>query len=296
MKRHFSILVLSLAFVLSQTPALLDAQTPAPTTDGQSLIAGPFSVSAPHAWAASAYTEKVPSHPLYSAEDWKKLQESSLYTLKPGYDIRPQHWAIRFPALVLKGQTFDRQRAGGDPVAPQILIHQADGWSTIQERGEADPKKAAETRLKLRESLTALATEIPHDLTPVLADGTLGFISLKKKLRFKGGHGYRMITQWTFESDLIRRGGVHYLFIGLSDDDSCQILASFPVDVPDLPSAEVDAEHLGYSVQRYEELSQNINAYHDAAVAWIEKREKQFTPSLDALDRLIESLSADTWR
>ncbi len=262
----------------------------------KTLTAGPFSVKAPAQWAESALVEKVPAQPLYSAAEWRNLQENPSHVWKPAYANRPQHWAIRFPALALKGQAFDPKNAGDNPTAPQILIHQTDGWATIFENGAVDPEKAAKMRSKLSTSLADIDNVITEDLNPALADGSLSFICLKKKLCFKGGYGYRMLAQWTYEADLVRRKELHYLFIGLSNDNSCQILATFPVDVPGLPSPEVDAEHLGYSNERYEELSDNISAYHHAAVAWIEQREKKFTPSLEALDRLIESLSADTWR
>lgn len=294
--RSYSIsLTLACAALLNQAVTIpLQAQTTSP--DLKTLSAGPFNLKAPPQWADSALVEKVPEKPLYSAAAWKSFNEDSLNTLKPSYENRPQHWAIRFPTLVLKGETFDKQNAGADPMAPQILIHQTDGWSTILETGGTDFQKASEARIRLRKSLTSLETEIPPRLTPSFVDGGLNFISLKKKLRFKGGHGYRFLTQWAIEHDLVSRGGLHYLFVGLSDDDSCHIIATFPLDSPGLPSSATEAEHLGYSAQRYEELTKNFTAYHEAAVAWIEQREKQFTPSLDALDRLIESLSAETWR
>ncbi|TDU66629.1 hypothetical protein EI77_03724 [Prosthecobacter fusiformis] len=294
MSLHISHTVLPLILMLLQTSGQLGAQVTAPEI--KTLSAGTFSVKAPAPWADSALVEEVPSHPLYSAVDWKSFQENARYTLKPGYENRPQHWAIRFPALVIKGQSFDKQNAGSDSVAPQILIHQADGWATILETGAADSAKAAETRRKFRQSLIAMDSGLPNSITPAFVDGGLSFLALKKKVRFQGGYGYRLMCQWTIEADLVRRGMLHYLFVGLSDDDSCQIIATFPLDCPGLPSDALEAEHLGYSAQRYEELTRNFEAYSTAAENWIKQHEKDFTPSLDALDRLIESLSADTWR
>lgn len=296
MKAHCYSISLTLTCVALLNQAItvpLPAQTTTP--DVKTLSAGPFSLKAPPQWADSILVEKVPANPLYSAAAWKSFNEDSRYTLKPCYANRPQHWAIRFPKLVLKGEIFDKQNAGDDPMAPQIFIHQTDGWSSILENGAFDTKQAATTRTQLRESLTAFEGGLPNRLTPAFVDGGLNFISLKKKLQFKGGHGYRFITQWAIEPDLARRGGLHYLFVGLSDDDSCQIIATFPVDAPGLPSSTAEEEHLGYSAQRYEELSKNFPDYHAAAVAWLEKHEKDFTPSLDALDQLIKSLSAETW-
>lgn len=292
----FSFLVpLTYTVVLIQmVPCHLLAQVAKP--DVKTLTVGPFSIKAPLQWADSAFSEKVQAQPLYSEAEWKSLQENSLYTLKPAYENRPQHWAIRFPALMLKEQTFDKQSAGDYPLYPQILIHQTNGWATIFENGVPNAKKATETRHNLRRSLATMQTGTPLQLSPAFVEGSPSFLCLKKQLNFQGGHGYRLICQWTIEPDIMRRGELHYLFVGLSDDDSCQIIATFPVNLPALPSSKTEEEHLGYSTNRYGELVQNIDTYSTAAVSWLTEHEKDFTPSLDALDRLIESLSADTWR
>lgn len=294
MNRRLFSLTLPLAVVLPQTTCILNAQSAA--NDVKTINAGPFKVTASQQWAATAYAEKIAPHPLYSEAAWKSFQEDQRYALKPSYGNRPEHWAIRFPALTLKGTTFDKQHAGEDETAPQILIHQTDGWASILENGAPNAKNVAETRRELRKFLTSMETGIPYSISPAFVDGGLSFVSLKKKLTFKGGHGYRLICQWDVEPNLVRHGRLHYLFVGLSDDDSCQIIATFPLDAPPLPSDAPDAEHLGYSTRRYEELERNFQAYSTAAGKWIQKHEKDFTPSLEALDRLIESLSADTWR
>lgn len=294
MNRRLFSLVLPVAIGLSLATCGLHAQSAA--SDGQIILAGPFKVTAPLNWAATAYAEKIAAKPLYSEAAWKSFQQDPRYALKPGYATRPEHWAIRFPALILKGTTFDKKLAGDDETAPQILIHQTDGWASILDNEVPNAKNAAETRRQLRKHLTAMETGIPYSISPAFVDGGLSFLSLKKKLIFKGGHGYRMICQWDYEANLVRRGKLHYLFVGLSDDDSCQIIATFPLDGPHLPSEAPDAEHLGYSTKRYEELERNLQAYGTAAKKWIQEHEKDFTPSLEELDHLIESLTADTWR
>jgi hypothetical protein len=176
--------------------------------NGQTIHAGPFKVTAPLKWISTAYAEKIAAKPLYSEADWKTFQQDQRYALKPGYETRPEHWAIRFPALILKGTTFDKKLAGDDETAPQILIHQTDGWASILDNGVPNAKNAAETRRQLRKHLTAMETGIPYSISPAFVDGGLSFLSLKKKLTFKGGHGYRMVCQWDYEANLVQRGGL----------------------------------------------------------------------------------------
>lgn len=288
-RSHLSVLVGSLA------GAVLYCPTQAEPESLTKIMAGPFQITALKDWGAGVIIEKVPASPLYSPEAWKEFQENSLYQLKPFYGNRPEHWAIRFPSLVLNGQKFDAKEAGDDPVAPQLLIHQNEGWASIMKKGKHTAKEAADERALFRNALNALEQSVDGNITPAYMDASLSFTCLKKKLKFTGGHGYRVVTQWTIEPELICRGSLHYLFVGLSDDDTCQVIATFPLDMSGLPTADIDAEHLGYSTKRYADLSREMKTYSAAAVSWLESRASSFSPTLESLDQLIESLHAETW-
>jgi hypothetical protein len=56
-----------------------------------------------------------------------------------------------------------------------------------------------------------------------------------------------------------RRGLLHYLFLGLSDDDSCPIIATFLLALPGLPDDSRKATHLGCSNIDYEKLSKEFD-------------------------------------
>lgn len=85
-----------------------------------------------------------------------------------------------------------------------------------------------------------------------------------------------------------------YLFCGLSDDDTCQILAIFPLDHPDLPERS-QAEHLGWKLGPGEELGDEFLSYQADAVKWIETIAEGFSPDLATLDGVLESLTAKHW-
>lgn len=260
----------------------------------------PFTVEIPPAWIASSRIEKVPAQPVYTPEELEQFrrdeQDGNVPTAyKPGYFNRPQHWAIRLPAATPDGIPVNLEDPGDDPIAAQILIHKADEWSSIRTDGQVGRRKSREFLSSLRQMTMDELSGQETDVHPASVDGHLGFRALKRRLDFDGGHGIRMLAQRSIEPDLIQKGRLHYLFLGLSDDNSCQIIATFPVNLPGPESYETKAEHLGRSLDRYEDLVANYETYERDAVAWIEKHADKITPSLDVLDNLIRSLVVRRW-
>lgn len=254
----------------------------------QRISAGPFSVLVPADWAATANVEKVPIVPLYNEWGWKETQRNSMFQLKPSYDIRPQHWAIRFPKLDIKIEAHGDVNPGEDSSAPQILIHKSAEWDAA--------KDAQRSIQRLRRDLDAWGKKnLSH--SPAFMDAHLYFICLKKKLRFKGGYGYRMLAQWNIEPSLVAKRELHYLFIGMSDDNSCQVIATFPIDIPGLADPDNrDSEHIGYSYSRYNELLNGFQKYERLAKAWLVGNAAKSKPAIKDLDAMIASLVAAKWK
>lgn len=249
------------------------------------LKAGPFSVSVPSAWAATAIIEKIPIRPVYTARDWAAFQTDPLNTLKPGYDNRPQHWALRFPAAI-----FPRKVSGGNgEMVPQILIHKAEEWSTHFSTGNRDHDRIESLRAELD---AGIGGTFPRE-DPGFDDGSLCFISAKKELAFQGGKGLRIVCERKFDSDFVSRG-LMYWFSGLSDDNTCHILAIFPLDHPDLPTRS-QKEHLGRKLGPGGELGDEFPSYQADAIKWIETITDGFSPGLATLDGVVESLTAKHW-
>ena len=260
----------------------------------------PFIVEIPPEWIASSRIEKVPARPVYTPEELEQVrrdeQNGNVPTAyKPGYFNRPQHWAIRLSAATPEGIPINLEDPDDDPTAAQILIHKADEWGAIWVDGVKGREETPEFLRTFRRKMDEAAGGADELVSPAYMDAFTGFRCLKKRIDFQGGHGTRMLTQWMFETDLVRKGQLHYVFLGLSDDDSCQIIATFPLDLPGLPNDEREAEHLGHSMERYEALNRQFADYERDAVAWLEQRSGEITPSLDVLDNLIRSLVVRRW-
>jgi hypothetical protein len=261
---------------------------------GAVLKAGDFSVTVPENWKATAVVEKVPLKPLYTEAEWKGHQEDPQLTYKPSYENRPEHWALRFPAASPKGIELDLANAGDDPTAAQILIHKASEWPMVFTDGKHEEPRTRNTLKGLRQRMdAALEKDDPH-LSPAFADAAQAFMCLKRRIDFDGGHGVRMLAQWTIEPQLLRRGELQYFFFGMSDDDSCQIIATFPVLLPGLPTGE-STEHLGRSLVKYEKFTRNFGAYIKEATTWLEQHAGEITPGLDPLDAVMKSLIVRRW-
>jgi len=258
------------------------------------LKAGPFAVTVPAEWAKKAIIEKVPLHPLYSHEQWKAFQENPKDRDKPSYICRPEHWALRLPSALPKGVRFDRENAGGDPTAPHILIHKAREWAVAFTDGVHEVTKAADLLRSLRKDMDLALTHDDLRLSPGYMDASLTFMCLKRRIDFTGGHGVRLVAQWTIEPELMRLGELHYLFLGMSDDSTCQIIATFPLSLPGLPTRD-DKSHLGQTTDKYAVLSESFDDYEADAKRWLEENAQKITPSLQTLDGMMESLVASHW-
>lgn len=270
-------------------------KSPAPVAaTGEATKAGPFTVKIPEAWAEGVIVQKVPMKPLYNVEDWKSYQEDPQLILKPHYGCRPEHWAIRIPAALPKGFEVDMSEAGDDPAAPQILVHKASEWAVVQTDGKHEETPAPQLLRQMRADINAALTGDDKNISPAFMDAALTFQCLRKRVDFAGGFGIRMLCQWTIEPELMRKQELHYLFVGLSDDHTCQLIATFPVDLPGLPGEGSEEEHLGKSSSR-EGFTADFNSYEATAKKWLEEHQAQITPALAELDAMISGIAAKTW-
>jgi hypothetical protein len=261
----------------------------------ETISAGSFRVTVPTKFAKGAVVEKVAMAPCYTPDEWETAKREQVFR-KFYYGNRPQHWAIRLPGAAPAWYEWDLKSAGEDPTAPQILIHKADEWAAVFQDGKMDAAAAAASLQDMRRQLELSANHPDRfPLSPAVGQGSGSYGNLTKSIQFRGGSGVRGITDWGIEADLVRRGRLHYLFLGLSDDGTCQIIATFPLDLPGLPDDSLEAAHLGYSASDYGKLSRELGTYMDAVDQWIAANANHFTPKLEELDSIIAGLVVKRW-
>lgn len=258
------------------------------------LQVGSFSVCVPAKWLKSVLCEHVPLKALYSKAGWKEYQANKHFKLKPNYGCRPEHWAVRLPSSLPAGMKFDPKTAGESELAPQILIHKSSQWDVSFTDGFENTLSSDQLHETMRKNMDELFARDKANPGPAFMDAGLAFQSLKRRINFQGGYGIRMVAQWTIEPELIRSGLLHYYFLGMSDDSSCQIIATFPLSAKDLPVAEQKA-HLGWSTEDYDQFSKSFDRYESAAKHWVADHELLFNPSIEELDTMMQSLVAERW-
>jgi hypothetical protein len=282
---------------LLSTPAFAGANAlRAESIQPQLIKAGPFSIQCPAGWAESVVAEKVPTNPLYTHEQWLAFKANPANQLKPSYPNRPEHWAIRFPKLATS-DTVPLSRFNGSVNAPQVFIHHTIDWAGILDTRNASESNRRDGINVLRAEFEKMLSQPKSFRVPLLVlEGAFEFVSLQRILKFSGGQGVRMVTQCDIEATLLCRERFQYLFVGMSDDDSCYIVASFPLKLEELPSGrDENAKHIGFDLTDYDHLLRNFEKYQTQAVQWLAQREDLIEPKLTALDTMIESLRAVTW-
>jgi hypothetical protein len=171
----------------------------------------------------------------------------------------------------------------------------ADAGASACVDGKVDAAAAKRFVAKMRKDLALWLKQPVNRISPGYMDASTEFDCLEKKIAFEGGSGVRGILQWNIEPELVRRGGLHDLFLGLSDDGSCQIIATFPLDLPGLPDDSPDAKHLGYSTKEYEKISKEFKTYEAAVKKWLSSHANEITPKLEELDAMMASLVVKRW-
>lgn len=187
----------------------------------------------------------------------------------PPWEVGPEYTRIDFFGYQSAGETFHK---------PQLLIYPAD------QSAQLNPG-AAEKITMLKLTLTALESPSSDEILPFLPLWNAGqvFHSNFAYLDFQNGSGIRYLTQYGQDVYPINNYSLFYTFQGLTSDERFYIAAIFPVSTPALPDPETM------------ELDQQ---FYDTYLEYIEETKflletqplDTFTPNLNTLDLLIESL------
>jgi hypothetical protein len=235
----------------------------------------------PDRW--SAHGDIIPSHPLYEGKDLELRKTSRMYTHKPSFDNMPRHIRILF-----NYPSGSANKTG--ELQAEISIHSIEEYSHIFEP-DADPKSLIEGFNRVWQTATSNSIPKINQELPIIppAWGDQSVAVCFKQIEQKHFKGFRFITQLHEEASLIRETGLFYIFQGISNDKKKYILATFPVELDGLAKAG-DLDHLGFSIQKYDEFAKVKENYYLKAAMWIEENEGKMQPALATLDDILRSV------
>lgn len=227
--------------------------------------------------------EMVAANPLYDEQARRDLARDRQLLLKPGYYTMPRH--VRFDLRACYPQA-DMSDASLRVLPVEDYTHIYDSGTALTRDTAAGGEFAAlKTWLSGPPDAVANWPMIPFlDMSPQ-------FTVARRALRFNGGRGIRVVTQFVPDVGFAQSGLVSYVFQGLSDDGRDFILLSVPLAIDGAASADAQ-QHLGFDLalldtdlaarQRYEAAVQALVARHGTR------------PALAELDAIVESLRRDT--
>ncbi len=246
----------------STQPALASATAAPP---GIPVSATPIRLVIPNGLAAGASAETIDVVTDQTGAPW---------------DVAPAHLQLTFEGYSL-GNSFH---------VPQLFVYPAQQYASMN-------PAAAESLKRLQAVLANPSGSYNKDTLPRVPFFNAGqaIAAQQKVIHFSGDSGVRFITQYAQDVSPINNSGLFYEFAGLSDDGKDTIVAVLPVNVPflaadnnpasPLPSGGIPFPSSSAGGAAFEEYYKQVTQRIDSAA------QDQFTPPLETLDALIESIA-----
>jgi len=179
-----------------------------------------------------------------------------------------------------------------DPSVPEsraLIIYPAIDWSRTYTRlGRADEDPLPAFRKLLEDEPAELRIEFPPAPNHVGAHEILR--TGIRYLAFHRGRGVRYLTVYQADPLPVADRDIVYVFHGLTDDDRYWVKLEFPLTSRVLPPSDVALAALA-DYDRF--VAGHAKYVGEIAGKLAASRAEDFTPRLDRLDAMIESLSID---
>ncbi len=195
----------------------------------------------------------------------------------PYWEMTPGHDELDFNGYVLQNRFHE----------PRITIYPAGAFAAMNDG-------AAENIRRLQIILANPSVPINDDLLPHIPFFNAGavFSAQIQTIQFQNGVGVRMLTQYAQSYAIVNNHELFYHFQGLTSDGAQYIIAILPISVPFLAEnweATVPAD--GIPFPGYDNPNADFEAYYQQVIVKLNSTQPDvFTPSLSALDAMIQSL------
>lgn len=256
----------------SKTPAAALANTPAPVpTDTAAPQGVPVSSAnvtfvIPQGLASNVLAETVPAVSEQDGAPW---------------EVSPAYLRFTLQNYPLQGKFF----------TPQIMVYPAQDYAAVGAGASISIQRLQAILASPNATLTnAIMPRLPY----VNADQVIG--AQAKVITFKNGSGLRVLAEYAQNFTVIDNHDLFYHFEGLTSDGKYYIVTTLPANAAFLaadsnPASPVPSDGIpfpGYDAMNADTFNSYLQKVGDKLNA---TSAEAFTPSLQALDALIQSIS-----
>jgi hypothetical protein len=200
----------------------------------------------------------------------------------PAMDNEPvPSWELA-PAFVQF--TLQNYPVAGSLLKPMIWVYPAGKYEAVN-------NGAAESLKRLRALISGGGMDVNGQTAPFVPsfNATQSFVAQAMPIKFQNGAGIRMVTQYDQAPIPVNNHELVYHFEGLTSDGANYVIVVFPINAATLPAdgnpaSPVPAGGIPFNqddpAAYFAAVSQSLNQAAPAS----------FTPSLTALDALVESI------
>jgi hypothetical protein len=194
------------------------------------------------------------------------------------WEIAPTHLRITLTGYELQGKFHQ----------PQVYVYPAEEYAGMNSNASFQ----IESIKRIRAGAPVLKETMPR--VPWF-NADLMIIANTRLLPFQNGNGIRTLTEYAQYYAPINNNELIYHFQGLTDDDRYYIFAILPVTAPFLPENEKpDAPVPEGGIPLPTDMTLSTTYYFSVTEKLNSLAPDEFTPSLDVLDALIQSIRVTT--
>jgi hypothetical protein len=189
----------------------------------------------------------------------------------PPWEVSPEHIQLDLDGYVLQNTSYQ----------PQIFVYPAEEYGMLQ-------PPIAENVNRLQEVMDNPGKPLTDDVLPAYLINAAQLVrSNTKTVPFQNGLGIRMLTFIAQDAVPINNDDLIYFFSGLTNDGKYYVLAILPINLAGLPENDPFGEFPDPNNTDPE------NYYSNATLRLNNTQADSFTPNLDLLDTLINSINIE---
>jgi hypothetical protein len=222
-----------------------------------------------------AFDESFMDEGIATGTTTQYIQAAETTSDTPYWEVLPAYTEVRFDEYAMS----DTQHV------PRIYVYPVEEFESANETASG---YINQLRQLLAERPETLAEDEALPFLPLFNAAQVMHAGVEY-LNFDGGSGIRYLTQHDQAVQPINNNQLVYTFQGLTEDEQYYVAAVFPVSHPDLPADAFTGSEGSSAIQ------EDFEGYLADTVQQLNEADpNSFTPGLNILDSLIQSISVDS--